>query len=99
MNYLGIVAMSKAASAQYGGLVLDLLYKFDVLLRTDDGGWDLAPNWERKRIYVVGDVKTADNIDTFICELIKRPLTAAQKNQLADHFEKAMTRIVIKSGD
>ena len=99
MNYLGIVVTSKAASAQCGGLVLDLLYKFGVLLRNDDGGWGLAPDWEQKRIDVVGDVKTADNIDKFSCDLIKRPLSAAQTNQLADNFEKAMTRIVIKAED
>ena len=46
INYMGIEAMSKASSAQCGGLVLDLLYKFGILIRNDDGGWDLARDWE-----------------------------------------------------
>ena len=96
---MGIAAMSEAASAQCGGLALDLLYKFGILIHNEDGGWDLANDWERKRIYVVGDVKTADNIDKFIRDLIKRPLSSNRVNQLAGTFEKAMTRIVIKAGD
>ena len=72
INYMGVVAMSEAVSRECGGLALDLLFKYDILRRTSDGEWVLTPDWEEKRIYVVGDVKTADNIDKFIHDLLGR---------------------------
>ena len=77
-----------------------LAFKYDILGRTSNVGWVLAPDWEEKRIYVVGDVKTADNIEKFIRDLLGRRLVSdSWVSQLATIFENAMTRIVIKAGD
>ena len=98
-NYMGIVTMSEAASQECGGLTLDLLYKFGVLIKLEDGTFDLGPDWEEKRCYIIGDVKTADNIDKFIRDLVGRPLSLNHVSDLADIFEKALTRVVVLPGD
>ena len=84
----------------YGGLSLDLLLKFGVLVRKVlDGTIKLADDYEAKICYIVGDVKTVDNMDKIFRDLADRTLTAEETFDLAEVFEKALKRLIIIPGD
>ena len=97
--YMGVIPMSEAKAVSCGGLTLDLLLKFGVLVREVDGTIKLADDYEAKICYIVGDVKTVDNMDKIIRDIADRTLTAEETFDLAEVFEKALKRLIIIPGD
>ena len=91
--------MSEAKTVSCGGLALDFLLKFGVLIREEDRTINLADDYEAKICYIVGDVKTVDNIDKIIRDLADRTLTAEETFELSGVLEKALKRLIIVPGD
>ena len=49
--YLGLLDINETASKECGSIVLDLLLRSGVLVELEDGSWDLAEDWESRRVY------------------------------------------------
>ena len=60
--YIGLVSIDEAASRECGVITLDLLLRAGVLVEGEDGSWELAEDWEQRRIYLFGDAKTIENM-------------------------------------
>ena len=67
--YMGVVPMSESKAISCGGLALDFLLKFGILIKTDNDALILTSNYEAKICYIIGDVKTVDNINKIIRDL------------------------------
>ena len=93
-NHAGLVAMDEAASKECGALALDLLIKFRIMMKVKDGTYDIAPDFEAKRAYLFGDVKTVDNVDKFVSNLANRPLSLQESSEKAETFSKALQQMM-----
>ena len=67
--YLGLVGIDESASKECGAITLDLLLRAGVLVASSDGSWDLAPDWEERKIYLFGDAKTIENMTKFVRDM------------------------------
>ena len=98
-NYMGLVGIDEAASKECGALTLDMLLKFGILEQDGDGMWQLTENWEAKRAFLIGDVKTVDNVDKIAEDLSNRPLSLKESSQQAEVFAKALKNVMTIPGD
>ena len=80
---MGLIGIDEAASKEYGALTLDMLLKFGILEQDGDRMWKLTGNWEAKRAFLIGDVKTVDNVDKIAEDLSSRPLSMKESSQQA----------------
>ena len=60
--FFGLVGIDESVSKECGALTLDLLLRAGVLVENKDGSWSLAKDYKERRIYLVGDAKTIENI-------------------------------------
>ena len=93
-NYMGLIGINGPASKECGALTLDMLLKFGILNQDGDGMWQLTGNWEAKRAFLIGDVKTVDNVDKIAEDLSSRPLSMKESSQQAEVFAKALQNIM-----
>ena len=57
---LGLCGLSEDSGKKCGAITLDLEYMAGILKEKDDGGWELADNWEERFILLFGDCKTGE---------------------------------------
>ena len=96
---MGLVGIDKAALKECGALTLDMLLKFGILEQDGDGMWQLTENWEAKRAFLVGAVKTVDNTNKIAEDLSNRPLSLKESSQQAEVFAKALKNVMTIPGD
>ena len=96
-NYMGLIGIDEAASKECGALTLDMVLKFGILEQDGDGMWQLTDNWEAKRAFLIGDVKTVDNVDKIAEDLSTRPLSLKENTQQAEVFAKALTNVSLST--
>ena len=70
-NHSGLIVIDEGAYKECGALALDLLIKFGIMMKSKDSSYDVPPDFEAKRAYLFGDVKTVDNVDKFVNTLSK----------------------------
>ena len=97
--FLGLVGIDESASKECGALTLDLLLRAGVLLEGSDGKWILASDYESRRIYLVGDGKTVENIVKFVRDMQDRRTTFSDASVQAEVFLKAMSVVMTLPGD
>ena len=67
--YLGLIDINEAAPKECGTITLDLLLRAGVLISHQNGSWLLAGDWNTRRIYLVGDTTTIENMTKFVCDM------------------------------
>lgn len=97
-NFLGIASIDDASSGQSAANALDILHKCG-LLEQVRGKWKLADNWERRRVMLVGDAATAQNIVAWIRKVEKRDLSLSEASSFAEIFLKALSKVMVIPGD
>ena len=88
--YIVSVPISEVKSVSYGGLSLDLLLKFGVLVRKHDGMNELAEDYEAISCYIVGDVNTVNNMDTIMIDLSSRKLSSEETFNVGKYTRKLL---------
>ena len=61
--------------------------------------FSVAPDYKAKRAYLFGDVKTFDNIDKFVSNLVDRRLTLNEHNETTSVFKDAIDQMMCVPGD
>jgi len=56
-NHPGLVAMHDTVPKECGALALYLLMESGIIVKADDGTYNVAPNFEAKRAYLFNNVK------------------------------------------
>ena len=72
-NYMGLVAMDEDTTNQNGSLGLDIAAKCGLLVKTNDGKWEIEAYPNARRVYFVGDAKTADLFEKCLYNLVNNP--------------------------
>ncbi len=97
--YLGLLGIDEAASKECGAITLDLLLRAGVLVSTDKGSWELAENWESRRVYLYGDAKTIENVTKFVRDMQERRISYTTANIQSEVFLQALTVVMEAPGD
>ena len=99
INDMGLVGIDEASSDDAGSLALHFCEKFGMIEADNNGGWDLAENWERKCGYLFGDVKTVDNVEKLMVDLSNSPLSMKNTSKHVSVFAKCFQRLRMLPGD
>ena len=97
--YLGLLGVDESASKECGAIALDLLLRSGVLVENDDSSWDLADDYETRRIYLYGDAKTLENMVKFVRDMQNRRISYSVANMQAEIFLKALDIVMEMPGD
>ena len=97
--YLGLIGIDESASKECGVITLDLLLRAGVLIQSDDGSWELADDWDKRRIYIFGDAKTIENMAKFVRDMQDRRISYSVANLQGEMFLKAVSTIMDLPGD
>ena len=97
--YLGLIGIDESASKECGAITLELLLRAGVLVEGSDGRWHLADDWETRRIYLIGDVKTIENVTKFVRDMQERRIAYSEANIQSDVFLQALTVVQQTPGD
>ena len=97
--YLGLLGIDEAASKECGAITLDLLLRSGVLVQNEGGGWDLADDYKTRRIYLVGDAKTVENMTKFVRDMQIRRISYSTANVQSEIFLEALSAIKKFPGD
>jgi len=89
----------RGASKECGAITLDLLLRAGVIVEVDDGSWELAKNWESRRIYLYGDAKTIENMTKFVRDMQDCRISYTHANIQLEVFLKALAVVMDAPGD
>jgi hypothetical protein len=98
---MGLVSMDEDTTQENGALGLDLQAKCGMIAK-DASGKYVSGKWQdSRRIYMVGDAKTADLLEKCLHNLTHNPVVSADKDKLEelDTFVNALERLHVKPGD
>ena len=100
-NYMGLVTMDEDTTRENGALGLDVAAKCGLLVKNGSGQWSLADDADTRRVYFVGDAKTADLFEKCIHNLENNPTIASDQDKFAelDTFVNTMKKMIVKPGD
>ena len=73
-NNMGLVTMDEDTTAENGALGLDIAAKCRLLVKKENGKWALKKYADARRVYFVGDAKTADLFEKCIFNLMNNPV-------------------------
>jgi len=97
--FIGLVGIDESAGKECGAITLDLLLRAGVLVEGNSGKWDLAENYLERRIYLVGDGKTVENMVKFVRDMQDRRITYSNASIQAEIFLKALSVVMTFPGD
>ena len=63
--FIGLVGIDESAGKECVAVTLDLLLHAGVLVEGDSSKWELSDNYLERRIHLVGDAKTVENMVFF----------------------------------
>ena len=64
---LGVLGIDESDSSGCGAVLLDFLFRVGIMYQNKmDGSWEVADDYESRRMYVFGDAKTIENENKFI---------------------------------
>ena len=89
-NYMGCSPMGEESSRKAGAHALNFCIKYGMIQETASGGWENSSDFESKMAIVIGDVKSADNVEKLVRDLTTKPLTMRDNNATAECFRKAL---------
>jgi hypothetical protein len=92
--FIGLVGIDESAGKECGAITLDLLLRAGVLVEGNSGKWDLAENYLERRIYLVGDGKTVENMVKFVRDMQDRRITYSNASIQAEIFLKALSVVM-----
>ena len=68
-------------------------------MESESGNWELADNYNTRRIYIVGDAKTVENMIKFVRDIQSRCITYSSASLQAEIFIEALTVVMTLPGD
>ena len=86
--------INESASKECGTITLDLLLRAGVLGKQDDGRWGLTEDYALRRIYIVSDTKTVENMVEFVRDMQDRQITYSHASIQAEIFISALRPIL-----
>ena len=90
--YLRLIGIDESASKECVVITLDLLLRAGVLIQSDGGSWELANDWNKRRIYIFGDTKTIENMAKFVRDMQDRRISYSVTNLQGELFLKQSVR-------
>jgi hypothetical protein len=97
---MGFVGVHEDSSDGAASVILDMLFKFGVLIYNDDETWALRKSAKVRPLYYFGDCKkTIENSTAFVNKLSNRSLLFEQTSIQAEIFLDAFDRVMFLPGD
>ena len=70
--FIGLVSINESAGKECSAITLNLLLCAGVLVEGQSGKWELAEDYSKRQIYLVGNAKTVENIVKFVRDMQDR---------------------------
>ena len=93
--------MDEDTTRQNGALGLDVAAKCGLLVKGTHGQWYLSDHADARRVYFVGDEKTASLFEKCIHNLENNPAVSTDADKFAelDMLVNTMKKMIVKPGD
>ena len=98
---MGLVTMDEDTTRQNGALGLDVAAKCGLLVKGTHGQWYLSDHADARRVYFVGDEKTASLFEKCIHNLENNPAVSTDADKFAevDMLVNTTKKMIVKPGD
>ena len=98
-NYMGCSPLGEESAQKAGAHALNFCEKYGMIARNAAGGYECTVDFECKMAIMIGDVKSADNVEKLARDFANRPLSMRDNSATAECFTKALRRLMIIPGD
>ena len=100
-NFMGLGTMDEDTTNQNGALGCDIAAKAGLLVKNQIAQWAVEKYADSRRIYFVGDAKTADLFEKCLYNLQNNPNFSEDREKFEelDTFVNTMKRLYVRPGD